>query len=663
MYILSNKTNFKVADDHIIWDYTGEKIKIMSWGEGALRVIGTRNTKFVEARWELEQVEATKLDIEETEDGYLIKNGNISCFINTAGMLTFYNKSGEEMLTEYWNDGEGRLVPLRRAREYNHVGGNMFKHRLCFRSPKDEHIYGMGQYPNDCLDLKYTTLDLRQMNTHTTIPFALSSKGYGFIWNNPAIGQVEFAKNATVWTADECEETDYIIFCEDTPYEIISKYTELTGRCSVMPEYASGFWQSKLRYKTQEEFVAVAKAFKKRNIPVSVMVIDFFHWPHQGDFCFEESRWPKPEDIITELEEMGIKVVVSIWPTVEPDSVNYLEMSSRDYLLRAERGVQALFMMSGTLTYFDATNPDARKFVWNTIKKNYFDKGYRMFWLDQAEPEIRPYEPANTRYHLGNGMQVANVYPNCYLKTFYDGQHVAGQTDVINLVRSGWLGCQKYDSVLWSGDTVSTFDLFRRQIKVGLNASVAGVAWWTSDIGGFNKGDPREEWFRELFVRWFQFGAFCSVFRNHGNREPREETIDGIMGSGGPNEPWSYGEAVEKIVVNFIHIRDKLRPYIMEYMKEASKTGVSIMRPLFVEFPNDEKAYLPEDQYMFGREILVAPVTYENMTQREVYLPKGCDWVEDYTGKEYNGGQTIIADAPIEIMPIFTRKGSDIKIY
>ena len=654
MFILSDRGNLTIGEQSVEWSYEGERLRIVPWGINVLRFQSTRGRSLDGPDWELLPPGENAFVVQETEEGLRIENGSIVCELCEAGMIRYRNQEGKLLLEEYWNDGEGRLVPLRYAREYQHVEGELFRTSVRFRPNPGEHLYGMGQYPNDCLDLKHCTLDLRQMNTHTTIPFVISSRGYGFVWNNPAVGRVDFAKNITHWEAQACERVDYLIFAEETPKALMKRYRTLTGHGDVLPAYAAGFWQSKLRYKTKDEFLEVAREFRDRDIPVSVMVIDFFHWPKQGDFCFDESDWPRPEEIVRELENMGIRVMVSVWPTVEPESVHYDEMNSKGYLLRAERGVQALFMMNGTLTYFDATNPRARGYVWEKIRQNYVDRGFSLFWLDQAEPEIRPYEPANTRYHLGNGLQVANVYPNHYLRTFHEGQQAAGLTDSVTLVRSGWLGCQKYNGVLWSGDVVSSFDSLRRQVKVGLSAAAAGVVWWTSDIGGFNGGDPEKEWFRELFIRWMQFAVFCPVFRNHGKRDPMGPTINGIMGSGAGNEPWSYGPQVYPVIVEQIRLRERLRPYIMECMEEASRTGLSVMRAMFFEFPVDPVCYTLEDQYMFGADLLVAPVLEAGQLDRSVYLPEGAGWIDSRTGEVLGSGWHQVAVSP-EAIPVFVR--------
>ena len=307
--------------------------------------------------------------------------------------------------------------------------------------------------------------------------------------------------------------------------------------------------------------------------------------------------------------------------------------------------------------FFDPTNPDARAFVWNKAKKNYYDKGIKIFWLDEAEPEYTVYDFDNYRYFEGTNAQIGNIYPVMHAKTFFDGMQNEGQQNIVNLLRCAWAGSQKYGALVWSGDIASSFESMRNQLAAGLNMGIAGIPWWTTDIGGFHGGDPDNRDFRELFVRWFEWGTFCPVMRLHGDREPRQPqfgtTGGAICCSGAANEVWSYGEDVYKICQKYMQIREDLRPYIRETMAEASEKGTPVMRPLFYQFPEDKASWEIEDEYMFGDSILVAPVIYAGQRTRRVYLPAGCKW-KDFQGEAtYEGGSWIEASAPIECIPVF----------
>ena len=527
----------------------------------------------------------------------------------------------------------------------------------------------MGQYQDRHLNKKGAVLELAHRNSQASVPFMISSRGYGFFWNNPAIGTATFGTNKTEWYAKSTQKLDYFITAGDTPAEIEKNYTAATGRAPRMPEYGLGYWQCKLRYRTQDEILAVAREHKRRGLPMDAIVVDFFHWTRQGDFKFEPRDWPDPDAMVKELKELGIETVVSVWPTIDEKSENFGEMADKGYLVSADRGNGLHMTWMGNTVFYDATHPGAQKFVWEKCRENYYKKGIRTFWLDEAEPEYGPYDFDNYRYYAGTALQCTNIYPLMYAKGFYDGLKSEGENEVLSLVRCAWAGSQKYGVLTWSGDIHSSFRAMREQLQAGLNMCVAGIPWWTSDIGGFLGGDISDEKFRELLVRWFQWGAFCPVFRMHGERSPwyerEQEFIDGVrqITSGQDNEVWSFGEENYEILKKYLFIREKLRSYIREAMDECSRSGLPVMRPLFFDFSNDKTAWETEDQYMFGSDILVAPVLEEGARERSVYLPAGAEWTDAYTKQTYSGGQRITVPAPIDVIPIFCKNGVEINIY
>jgi alpha-D-xyloside xylohydrolase len=649
---------FRAEGSRIIWEREGEIVWIEPYGQDAIRFRASKNMRISTDEWGniLPQPEV-KVEIIIDKDMAVLKNGKTTCEMLADGRVCYLNNYGDVILEEHYRDRRVSYAPIRPARCYRAISSDVFETDVYFKADKKERFYGMGQYLNDCLNLKGASLELAQKNTQCSIPFLLSSKGYGFIWNNPSIGRVELATNHTLWHSDGTRQIDYIIFSGNTPAEIVEKYTEISGRAPEFPEWASGLWQSKLRYLTQDELLEVAREYHRRNIPVSVIVCDYFHWPQQGDWKFDLHKWPDPKAMCDELEKMGMKLMVSIWPTVDPDSENYDEMRDKGYLMRTEQGVQSVFLYLGPETYYDATNPGARKYIWDTVKRNYFDLGVKMFWLDEAEPEMRPYSYQNVRYYLGNGREVSNIYPLMHAKAFYDGMIEAGEKDVVNLIRCCWIGSQRYGVVMWSGDCPSTFENLRHQIKAALNIGIAGIPWWTSDIGGFFDGDPNDPTFRELMVRWYQFGVFCPVFRMHGYRKPYTVKVGG-QGSGAPNEIWSFGDEVYEILKKWLFIREKLRPYIMKQMDAAHRSGTPVIRPLFYDFPSDQTAWEIEEQYMFGPDILVAPVVNEGQRERSVYLPSGTAWKNPYTGEKFDGGSTVTVSAQLDQIPLFFRDGT-----
>lgn len=549
------------------------------------------------------------------------------------------------------------------GRELKPIIGGDYQATLRLEAFDDEKIYGMGQRQEKQLNYKGCILELAQRNTQATVPFVLSNRGYGFLWNNPAIGQVTFANNETKWEARDTDQLDFWVTAADSPAQTVENYTAATGKVPMMPKFASGFWQCKLRYKTQEELLKVAHEYKDKGLPINVIVIDFFHWPNQGEWKFDPKYWPDPKGMVDELKQLGIKLMVSIWPTVDVNSENYDEMNDKGYLIRSERMYQDSYHFMGNETFFDATNPGARKYVWDKAKQNYYDNGVRMFWLDEAEPEYGfMYDFDHFRYYQGPALKLSNVYPLEYAKAFYEGQKAAGQKDIVNLVRCVWAGSQKYGVVLWSGDVHSTFESLQKQVVAGLNAGLSGISWWTTDIGGFTGGNVHDPQFHELLTRWFQFGTFCPVMRLHGFREPAEQTIEHAdrmfnqpFGSGAFNEIYKYPRPTYEILRKYLFMREAIRPYVMEQMKEAHTDGTPVMRPLFYDFAKDGQTWDISDEYMFGPDVLVAPILHAGQTKRDVYLPASEDWIDVNTKQTYHGGQTVTVDCPIDTLPLFTR--------
>lgn len=580
-----------------------------------------------------------------------------------------------ELLTrEYWrnrNRIDRFCTPLRiDARDLKPIMGTTdYELTMRFEAFEGEKLFGLGQYQEDCLDKKGCVLELAHRNSQSSVPFMISSRGYGFLWNNPAIGTVTLAKNKTEWYARSTKKLDYFITTGKTPAEIEENYSKATGTVPMMPEFGLGFWQCKLRYRTQEELLNVAREYKKRGLPIDAIVIDFFHWTIQGDFKFDPHEWPNPDEMIKELKEMGIEPVVSVWPTIDANSESFGEMASKGYLIGCDRGLGINMTWMGNTTFYDTTNPGAREYVWKKCKENYYDKGIHCFWLDEAEPEYGPYDFDLYRYHKGTALQCTNIYPLTYAKGFYDGMKKEGQENILNLVRAAWAGSQKYGVLTWSGDIHSSFKSMKQQVQAGLSMALAGIPWWTSDIGGFLGGDNEDPAFKELMARWFAWGAFCPVFRLHGERSPyyerEQEFRDNVrlFSSAQDNEVWTWGEEIYNIMVQFMNIREKLRPYIRECMKEAHEKGMPVIRPLWFDVPKDKKAWEVEDAYFFGPDLIVKPITDSNVTETSIYLPAGHKWTEAKTKKTYEGGQTVTAVATLDTIPVFIKDDAQFDIY
>jgi alpha-D-xyloside xylohydrolase len=666
----------------LMWRGFGETLRIEAWGRDGLRVRATRNSAFTGRDWALlplESAPAAVIDIfvanaEADADPYdiaqkeasisaKITHGGTTATITQYGKVTFTNGKGEVLLEEFvrtLKDNGGLTSALRlEGREYRGSMYGNYKITQRFESDRAEKLYGMGQYQQPFLNIKGCAMELAHRNSQASVPFLLSNKGYGLLWNNPAIGKAAFNLNVTEYTAESSKEIDYWITSGDTPAAILENYTAATGRPPMMPDYATGFWQCKLRYQTQDELMEVAREHKRRGLPLSVIVADFFHWPFQGDWRFDLDYWPDPAGMVRELAEMGVKLMVSVWPTVETGSENYKEMLERGYLVQAERGVNVTMGFGGRFTFYDVTHPEARAYVWSKIKKGYIDYGIKDFWLDIAEPEYLTYDWDNFRYHSGPAMETGNIFPVLYAQNFYDGLKSAGEDEIVSLVRCAWAGSQRCGALVWSGDIHSTFESFRNQFAAGLSMGLSGIPWWTTDIGGFHGAYGDDPAFRELLVRWLQYGAFCPVMRLHGVRRPIGAPIGpdkgGQQPSGAANEVWSFGEEVLAIFKKYMNLREKMRPYVARLFKDAHETGAPLMRPLFYDFPDDAACWEIEDQYMFGPDMLVAPVLHAGARSRRVYLPEG-RWVRLGGGATVQGGQTLECPAPLDEIPVFIRE-------
>lgn len=668
--------SFIKQDPHrLIWQYNDRYLWIEAWGENSLRVRSGRHLPVMRnENWALKEVPATcAAQLIYGDKQATLKNGKITAVVNQQGQVSFWRDSERCLLQEFWRQrgemGEdesahGQYVSALNleGREFKPIPGGKFSIKARFEANEGEKLYGMGQYQQPNLDLKGCMLELAQRNSQASVPFLLSSQGYGFLWNNPAIGRVTFAQNGTEWEAAVSEQLDYWITAGDTPAEISEAYARVTGTPPMMPEYAMGFWQCKLRYRNQEELLTVAREYKGRQLPLSVIVIDFFHWPNQGDWMFDSRDWPNPDAMIAELKSMGIELMVSIWPTVDNRTDSYKEMKQNGWLVHTERGLPINMDFLGNTTFFDATNPGAREYVWGKAKRHYYDKGVKLFWLDEAEPEFSVYDYDNYRYHAGPVLEVGNIYPRMYAKTFFDGMKADGEEQVINLLRCAWAGSQKYGALVWSGDIHSSFRSLRNQFAAGLNMGIAGIPWWTTDIGGFHGGNIHDPKFHELLIRWFQWGVFSPVMRLHGNRDPQilpeQPYRDGIAQcpTGAPNEVWSYGGEVEEILIGCLQLRERLKPYLTQIMQETHRKNTPVMRTLFFEFPAQPMSWNITDQYCFGPDLLVAPILYEGVREREVWLPEGETWIDFYSGERYAGGQTRSHAAPLNQTPVFIRE-------
>ena len=628
-----------------------ETIRVTACGENAVRFEAFPGGEAFDENFTLLPGTAP-CSFEERDYCVLMTVGTVTLQLERCGKVTVYcgGRSVLEELPELtFNSG---------WRHYEANGDGSYAARMTFAPREGERFYGLGHEASGRFDLKGCSFDLRHVNAKCTIPFIYSSLGYGFLWNNPAVGTVELSQNRTRWSVGATRKLDFVVM-GGTPRQVSRALADLTGHAPVMPHWATGFWQSRLRYETQEDLLAVARRYKEENIPLSVIVCDYFHWTEQGDYRFDPAYWPDVKAMTEELHAMGVKLAVSVWPTVNENSENYAYMKKNGLLIGCKDGNDRVFDFYGPQAEIDATNPATREFVFGKIKENYLDQGVDALWLDEAEPEIHPENFGNLILHAGDGAETALIYPYYYVKMAWDGLRAMGVEAPVTLTRCAYPGSQKYGALVWSGDIPSTFESLSMQVKAGLNMAMCGIPWWNTDIGGFYGADTTGDEFRELIVRWFQYGVFSPVMRLHGSRIRHGEKLRDVKEpTGDPNEIWSFGERNFAILKRLVLLRERLRPYIERHMRLAAEQGWPVMRPMFFDYPEDAVCYTLGEQYLFGDDILFAPIVNRGQTEKEVYLPAG-RWVRASDGRLYEQGFHTVR-AELDEFIAFVKEGAPV---
>jgi len=448
------------------------------------------------------------------------------------------------------------------------------------------------------------------------------------------------------WNSEAGNSIDYYFMYGPAIDKVIASYRRLTGAPPMFGKWAWGFWQCRERYKSQQELTDVVARYRSMHVPIDGIIQDWQYWnPHPwGSHQFDEGRYPDPVKLMNDLHEQNVHMIISVWPKFDVDSPNADELRKAGGLYSQ---VLSYVYPPGRGQWYDAFNPEARKIYWQQVAKQLFAKGLDGWWLDASEPELsgRWGEFRNFKTAAGPGALVFNAYPLMHTTTLYQGQRAqTSDKRAFILTRSAYAGQQRNAAVTWSGDIGGTWEVFRNQIPAGLNFSLSGIPYWNTDTGGFFGGDPSDPAYAELYTRWFQFSAFCPMFRVHG--------------SGPPKEIWRFDEATQKILANYEELRYHLLPYIYSTSWKVTNEGYSMMRGLIMDFREDAKVYNIGDQYLFGSSLMVAPVTNPGTTSRSVYLPAGSSWTDFWTGKTYAGGVTVDASAPIATVPLFVRAGS-----
>jgi alpha-D-xyloside xylohydrolase len=558
--------------------------------------------------------------------------------VGKDGSILFADSSGQKLYQEY-----GRtMTPVV-------VNGEKTYHSESWSSlwGSYEGFYGLGQHQAGVWNYMGEDVELSQDNTNISVPMFLSSNGYGILWDNASRSRFNNRFPHALYLSSEVADTINYYFIYGPDFDrIIASYREMTGEAPMFGKWAYGFWQCKNRYRSQKELLDVAAKYRELHIPVDNIVQDWFWWNKFNDFTFNKN-YPDFKAMADELHRENYHLMISVWPSFDPGSKVYEEMDQRGFFI-ARTQVADGSRAAGAALY-DAFNPEARKLYWQFMNETLFKIGVDAWWLDTTEPETIGRETnilVTSKVSVGNGARSVNLFPLMTTTGVYQGQRsVTDRKRVFILTRSAYAGSQRNAVAAWSGDINSDWEALRRQIPGGLNFMLSGIPYWTTDIGGFILGHPDDPAYRELFVRWFEYGTFCPIFRVHGTRVPDA------------NELWSYGKEDQQILTQYDSLRYRLLPYIYSLAWQVTHNGYTLMRPLVMDYREDVTARDIGNQFMFGPALMVTPVTDPGVDSQRVYLPQS-DWYNFWTGEESKGGRFMAVAAPLETLPLLVRAGS-----
>jgi len=550
------------------------------------------------------------------------------------------------------------------------AGEHTFRVSAGFSVTPDEHFYGLGQNQEGTLDLRGRTIDCRHYydaaaGEQVCVPVLVSSRNYMIVWDNPSATTVSAAmNNGTRIQSEVGERVSFFLITGNNSDDLYKGYRLLTGVTPLPPKAAFGLIQSKARYESQAELMGIAKGYRDRGYPIDVMVLDWFYWTRMGQIDIDHAYFPDPQAMNKQLHDWGMHSIISVWPRFEREGRYFNYLTSKGWLLKDKDGnvVDGLAVRSDRAgALLDSTNPEARNWFWEKIRDNIISQGFDWTWLDETEPDL---VPDGYFYSIGSGDRYHNLFPLVHTMGVAEGS-AKDRPEFRNLIlaRAAYLGAQPSGAIFWTSDVQGTWDALRRQIPANLDMAASGIAYTSSDTGGWQWPNgpkaahaplvdpagatamaPSYPDYPELFVRWFQLNTFTPTLRIHGQRPA--------------TAIWEYGKAAEPILADYLRLRYQLMPYLYAMGHSTYETGAPFMRALFMDFPGDQTAATLNDEYMFGPAFLVAPVTDQGATSRKVYLPAGTDWYDWWTNRKIAGGQWIEAAAPIDRIPLFVRAGS-----
>jgi alpha-D-xyloside xylohydrolase len=610
----------------------------------------------------------TIVSIKEQSDALILKSESLVATLNLKnGKILFSNPQTGQFLSEK----EGGVS----FNDFNDAGSKTYTVNQSFVLDKDEAIYGLGQQQQGKMSQRNVKLNMVQGNTDDYVPFFLSSKGYGLFWDNYSPTVFEDKPEGTSFKSDVGDCIDYYVMYGGNADRVIACMRDLTGQAPMFPLWTFGYWQSKERYKSQDELLGVVKKYRELGVPLDGIIQDWQYWGNNylwNAMEFLNAEFPDPKKMVDEVHKLNAHMIISIWNSFGPQTKEYKELEKigalMDFNTWPQSGSEKWPPMrdypSGVRVY-DPFNPEAREIYWKYLNKGIFSLGMDGWWMDSSEPDHLDFKPSDldNKTYLGSFRKVRNAFPLMTVGGVSQHQRsVTSDKRVFILTRSAFAGQQRYGANTWSGDVVASWDALRNQISAGLNFSLSAIPYWNSDIGGFFlwnfKKKLEDAEYRELYARWIQFGAFCPMMRSHGEGAPREIYQFGKKGD-------KVYDAVEK----YINLRYSLLPYIYSTSWDVTANQSSMMRALIMDFAKDKQSLDINDEFMFGKSILVCPVTksmyskdtkedFSTIKSRELYLPKGADWYDFWTGDKLTGGQTISKEAPLDIIPLYIKAGS-----
>jgi len=628
------------SEDGFIATIDGETLRATVCGDTVVHILASPSNAAQGSSplqpWMLDKSEAcpgAKFDFAEGADDASLTTTKLRVTIKKeGGFLIFSTLDGSELLHEF------ETVP----RTYEPVefnGEKAFHVEDRFRPNMTEGLYGLGQHQNGMFNYRGGTIELGQNNTDVAIPLLVSSQGYAVLWNTASSTYVDnrFAPVLN-FTSMAQNAVDYYFIYGPEMDQVIHQYRQMTGHAPMFPEWAYGFFQSKDSYRTQAELLEVAKHYRDEHIPLDCIVQDGVWWTARGDWF--NSDYPDVPAALHELHAEHVHTMVSAWGLFADNALNLKKLQAS--------GLE----IPGTHVY-DPTNPAGRDFLWNILGKPLLAQGWDSFWLDSSEPE--EWYPhwgdailQNKKLAIGSGAMYTNIFPLLHTAGFADHwKEITQEKRVLLLTRSAFLGEQRNGAMVWSGDVYPNNWALQHQIAAGLNFALSGMPYWTTDVAGYWPDYPGAKMtspeYQELYARWFQFGAFCPIFRTHGRRPQ--------------NEIWTYNQ-VEPILLTYDKLRSRMMPYDYSLAWKVTHDDYTLQRPLVMDWRTDHKVWNIGDEYMFGPAFLVSPVWKEGARKRDVYLPAAAAWYDFWTGEKVPGGQDLEVEVPLEKLPLFVRAGS-----